>query len=91
MIENILNIMHIGPLVAIAALILGNVLTKSDFFKQDIYNVMLLVLSSLGIASGSFVHHHEAIALIDPCFAYAATLMFVAVRIMAKPAQASSK
>lgn len=91
MMENILNIMHIGPLAAIAALILGNVLTKSAFFKQDLYNVVLLLLSSLGIASGSFVHHHEVIALIDPCFAYAATLIFVAVRIMAKPVQVSSK
>lgn len=82
MIETLLNVMHVAPLAIIALVILADVITKGAFFKKELYNAALLILSSIGIASGSFVHTHHSVFLIDPCFAYSAALIFVAVKLI---------
>jgi len=83
MIESFFSIMHVAPLAVIALMVLVNIATSSNLFKQNLYNAALLALSSVGIASGAVVHDHAMVLLVDPCFAYAATLVFVAIRLVA--------
>lgn len=83
MTENFLGMMHIAPLAVIALMVLTNIVTSGNLFKQNLYSAALLILSSIGIASGAVVHDHSMVLLIDPCLAYAATLVFVAFRLVA--------
>ena len=87
MLENFLSIAHIVPLAIIATSVVFNLVAPSRISKHG-FNALLLLLSSIGICAGSFTHDHHTTILLDPCFGYAATLLFVAVRIMV---DASSK
>lgn len=82
MIETLFSVLHVAPLVVITSMILINAVLKLNLVKQELYNPVLLILSSIGIASGAVVHDHDTIMLIDPCFAYAATLVFVAASLV---------
>ncbi len=82
MFETIINFLHVAPLFAIIGLAVAPKL--SAFFAKKLestkLNITMLVLASIGILAGAFEHHH-GIQLLDPCFGYAATLIFVAYKI----------
>lgn len=82
MLETIVNFLHVAPLVAILALVIAP--RFAALFGKNLenakLNIAMLALSSIGILSGAFEHHH-GIQLLDPCFGYAATLIYVAFKI----------
>lgn len=47
------------------------------------FDLLLLLSSTVGIVAGSGVHAHDICErmIIDPCFGYAATILWVAIRI----------
>lgn len=78
----IMELLHVGPLALILAL-LAFAQGYKIFVKKSInFNLLLpiiLVLCSIGIVTGNYVHHGRILTFLDPCFGYAVTLIGVAV------------
>lgn len=83
-----LKFLHVAPLFVIMILLLLPIIFrvfKKNEISSDILSSSLLLLSSIGIASGANVHDHDGgMLFIDPCFGYAAVLVFVAVKLISK-------
>ena len=75
----LMNILHIAPLMIILGLtIISKVLVKIDTLPS------VLILSSIGIASGFGVHHdavREIPGMCYLCFGYAAVLAFAGFKL----------
>ena len=85
MLEKYIELFHIAPLALIIASLVSASLYRivsGKFVSPTGLSAFLLVLCSVGIASGSHIHHNEMIHIMDPCFAYAATLIGIAVHLV---------
>ena len=85
--EMLMEILHLAPLALIALAVLGSGIYKAVAKKSvdsGMLHTALLVLCSVGIVAGNFVHHGELLHLLDPCYGYAATLMGIAFSKSAK-------
>ena len=81
--ETLIEILHTMPLFVISFLfalpVISRLLFKTEIKIKSTESISL-VLSAVGIAAGSNAHnafHH----LLDPCFGYAAFLLYIAAKI----------
>ena len=80
-----MELLHVGPLALIAAVLAfaqGYKIFAKKSMNFNTLSSILLVLCSVGIVSGNHVHHGEMLTFLDPCFGYAATLIGVAVNLV---------
>jgi len=78
-----MNFLHLAPLALIMFIIVApkvfNLLMGKNY-EGKLNHTLILVLSSIGILAGTYDHHHVCY-LIDPCFGYAAALVYVAFKV----------
>jgi hypothetical protein len=79
MFENIIDALHVAPLALSVAAVASN---KLKLIQNKATAALLFILSTVGILAGFASHHHEAIAFVDPCFAYSLVLLY-AVKLAA--------
>lgn len=87
MLKNIINYLHFIPLLAIITMITANFLYSKvkgiKLFDKSLLPVILL-LTSIGVASGVNIHDHDHGAFFSGCyicFAYSFVLVGVALKI----------
>lgn len=87
--DSLLSFFHSVPLVIVAFLFIVEFFVR--ILKRDAVasvssfnNVAVLLLSAIGIATGSSLHfgEHVGYTFFDPCFFYAASLIVVAFKLM---------
>jgi hypothetical protein len=84
MIEGLISFLHVAPLVVIFALMVGSKVYKKTTGKSTDFSPTILLLSSIGIASGFGIHHHageEASGICYLCFGYATILAVVGLKL----------
>ena len=82
MIEKLTNILHVGPLIAISLIMIGNRVFKIATDKTVDFSPTILLLSSIGIASGFSIHHaHEFSTMCYLCLGYASVLAIIALKL----------
>ena len=98
MLEKTLEFLHVAPLVVIALMLVCSklyaVMFKNSKYTFELMLPSILLLCSIGIASGSNIHSHhgeEAMHLLDPCFGYSAILIGVAFAVARRSVAAFSK
>ena len=84
MIEKIINFLHVAPLVIIVSLIISGTIYKKLTKKSVDFSPTILLLSSIGIASGFGIHHHhgeEVSSICYLCFGYASILAGLGLKL----------
>ena len=84
MIEKLINFLHVAPLIIIFGLIIGGKINKKITGKNFDFSPTILLLSSIGIASGFGIHHHhgeETSSICYLCFGYAAILAGLGLKL----------
>jgi hypothetical protein len=84
MIEGLISFLHVAPLVVIFSLMVGSKIYKKTAGKSIDFSPTVLLLSSIGIASGFGIHHHageEASSICYLCFGYAAILAVMGLKL----------
>jgi len=82
MIEKLTNILHVGPLIVISLIMIGNKIFQTITNKTIDFSPTILLLSSIGIASGFSIHQaHEFSTMCYLCFGYASVLAIVALKL----------
>ena len=82
MIEKLINSLHVAPLIIILAIAIGRKLYEKIAGRRIDVLPAILLLTSVGIASGFGIHSHVAgSSICYMCFGYAATLAIVALRL----------
>ena len=84
MIEKLISFLHVAPLVIIFAIIVGSKVYQKATGKKTDFSPTILLLSSIGIASGFGIHHHageEASSICYLCFGYASILAVMGLKL----------
>ena len=84
MIEGLISFLHVAPLVMIFSLMVGSKVYKKTTCKSVDFSPTVLLLSSIGIASGFGIHHHageEVSSICYLCFGYATILAIVGLKL----------
>ena len=84
MIEKLISFLHVAPLVIIFAIIVGSKVYQKATSKKIDFSPTILLLSSIGIASGFGIHHHageETSSICYLCFGYAAILAIIGLKL----------
>jgi hypothetical protein len=83
MIEKLISFLHVAPLVMIFATIIGSKVYQKFAGKRTDFSPTILLLSSIGIASGFGVHHHageQTSSICYLCFGYASILAIMGLK-----------
>ncbi len=92
--SHFLDFLHTVPLFFIIAILLAPYVYKfitQRFMQVKFAEPLLLLLCSIGIAAGSNIHGHHMMHFIDPCFGYAAVIIGVAAKLLAKEVKEKTK
>ena len=83
MIEKLINFLHVAPLILICGLMISNTILKLITKKNMDLSSTILLLSSIGIASGFGSHHNrgdEFSLMCYLCFGYAIVLALIGLK-----------
>lgn len=84
MIEELISFLHVAPLVIILSLVSGAMIYEKVTSKKVDLSPAILLLSSIGIASGFGIHHHageEVSSICYLCFGYALILAVIGLKL----------
>ena len=93
MIEKIISFLHITPLVIILLLTISNKVLKLVSNKFFDLSPFILLLSSIGVASGFKLHHYgisNTFIMCYTCFAYSLILVMIGFKLMGERRSISS-
>jgi hypothetical protein len=76
---------HIALSFVVLSLVGMQLISKKSFA------LLILALSTVGLASGFMVHHAHVHSIVDPCWAYFASSAYAVVSLLAKPLCAKLK